>query len=552
MFGSLFWLVYEIYKENYELSNSLTEIFYDFNSDPILIYEDETLIKCNKVFLSYFGKLVKYEEFVHHSQMLTEITNPNKVLFEFYQGGNINTISLLEVIRQQKEMDQKELILKKEGGDKIFMFTFYRLENIHNNKTIWTFKDTTHIHQLQKVKSQVEFRSVIMGCLTHELRTPVNCVISILKSMQDYIVDSDEARKLLTIWQGTIEMLRSLTEDFIDFTRFENEKGLPIRMENIEIKKFFTQIKDIFGFQAEEKGLSFSVNYTPEVPEIIYTDPKRLKQVVINLLSNSFKFTQKGNIEINLSVQMSNIPIPAKELEDGFIFDASKTMMHKSMQCYPKKLGPSKLKMRTSLDLENIWERNKRKFLFIEVSDTGIGMEEKDIKELFSKFGTGKNSRGLNTNGLGLGLYLSKEILQNLHGDISCESISGIGSTFKIKLQFDSRYEIKELLNNRQESKSQIFGRKESELEMMYEDFEEFKNYDTRDNLKINIGNYYGMGIRNNKSYIKRRPSFESIPISPKHLDVQRMDERTPSSRSMLASMPSKLELNIVKTCDCK
>ena len=125
-------------------------------------------------------------------------------------------------------------------------------------------------------------------------------------------------------------------------------------------------------------------------------------------------------------------------------------------------------------------------------------------------------------------------------------------STFKIKLQFDSRYEIKELLNNRQESKSQIFGRKESELEMMYEDLEEFKNYDTRDNLKINIGNYYGMGIRNNKSYIKRGPSFESIPISPKHLDVQRMDERTPSSRSMLASMPSKLELNIVKTCDCK
>lgn len=95
-------------------------------------------------------------------------------------------------------------------------------------------------------------------------------------------------------------MLRSLTEDFIDFTRFENEKGLPIRMENIEIKKFFTQIKDIFGFQAEEKGLNFSVNYSPDVPEVIYTDPKRLKQVVINLLSNSFKFTQRGNIEINL------------------------------------------------------------------------------------------------------------------------------------------------------------------------------------------------------------------------------------------------------------
>jgi hypothetical protein len=163
MFASLFWLTYEIYKEKYELSNSLTEIFYDFHNDPIIIYEDETSIKGNNVFLSYFGRLIKSEKIHHHSQMLTEITNPDKILLEFYQGSNIERISLLQVIRKQKEMNQKELILRKEGGDKIFMFTFYRLENIYNNKTVCIFKDTTHIHQLQKVKSQVEFRSVIMG-----------------------------------------------------------------------------------------------------------------------------------------------------------------------------------------------------------------------------------------------------------------------------------------------------------------------------------------------------------------------------------------------------
>jgi len=174
MFASLFWLVYEIYKEKYELSNSLTEIFYDFHNDPILIYENETSIKANNVFLSNFRSLIKSEKIHHHSQMLTEIINPDKILFEFYKGTSIQRISLLEVIQRQKEMNQKELILRKQGGDKIFMFTFYRLENIYNNKTVCIFKDTTHIHQLQKVKSQVEFRSVIMGCLTHELRTPVN------------------------------------------------------------------------------------------------------------------------------------------------------------------------------------------------------------------------------------------------------------------------------------------------------------------------------------------------------------------------------------------
>jgi hypothetical protein len=136
MFGCLFWLIYEIYKEKYELSNSLTEIFYDFHNDPIIIYEDEKLIKGNKVFLSNFGKLVKCKEFDHHSQMLTTITNPDKVIFEFYQDEIVKTISLIEVIRKQKEMDQKELILRKDTGDKIYMFTFNRLENIYNNKTV--------------------------------------------------------------------------------------------------------------------------------------------------------------------------------------------------------------------------------------------------------------------------------------------------------------------------------------------------------------------------------------------------------------------------------
>lgn len=111
LFSSLFWLVYEIYKEKYELSNSLTEIFYDFHNDPVLIYDDETSIKCNGVFLQYFGRFIKSEKIHHHSQMLTEVTNPDKLLFEFYQGTISNKISLLDVIRKQKEMNQKELIL---------------------------------------------------------------------------------------------------------------------------------------------------------------------------------------------------------------------------------------------------------------------------------------------------------------------------------------------------------------------------------------------------------------------------------------------------------
>ena len=145
-------------------------------------------------------------------------------------------------------------------GDKIFMFTFSRLENIYNNQSVCIFKDTTHIHQLQKAKSQIEFRSVIMGCLTHELRTPVNCALSILKTLEDYIEDSEEAHRLLKICTGTIEMLSSLTEDFLDFTRFENKKDLPIKVELFNLSHMMSDIQSIFEFQAEEKNLKFKIN----------------------------------------------------------------------------------------------------------------------------------------------------------------------------------------------------------------------------------------------------------------------------------------------------
>lgn len=87
LFGLLFWLIFEIYKEHYQLSNSLTEIFFDFHTDPILIFENDTSIKANGIFISTFGKLLRIEKISHHSQMLTSITNPDKILFEFYKGG---------------------------------------------------------------------------------------------------------------------------------------------------------------------------------------------------------------------------------------------------------------------------------------------------------------------------------------------------------------------------------------------------------------------------------------------------------------------------------
>lgn len=288
-----------------------------------------------------------------------------------------------------------------------------------------------------------------MGCLTHELRTPVNCAMSILKSLEDYIQNSEEARKLLLICQGTIEMLRSLTEDFIDFTRYENKKSLPIKKETVKLRDFFEGVRNIFGFQAEEKDLRFDVNISDEVPSTITTDSKRLKQVMMNLLSNSFKFTLRGKIEINLYVKKSNLASKQDEMANEVKLKMSKSKIKESYY-------NSRYFSRNDIELEhadtdNFTDDKKLlSHLFIEVIDTGIGMTDKVRKNLFTKFASGNNSKGLNTNGLGLGLYLTKQICNRLDGDISCKSIFGIGSTFIVKLPLDTKYELRELLGQEQ------------------------------------------------------------------------------------------------------
>jgi signal transduction histidine kinase len=504
MYAALFWMIHGIYKEYYSLSNSLTEIFYEFHNDPIVFYEGDKDIKVNKSFLSHFDFLVKTKLVKHHSQMLTEVDNPDEIMFTMMIDEVDEKISLLDVLKNKKAMEQVELSIMKNGIEKVFVFTFYLLENIYDSKTVWVFKDITHVHQLQKVKSQVEFRSVIMGCLTHELRTPINWVISILSTLQDYIEQSDEARKLLSVWQGTIEMLRSLTEDFIDFTRFENEKGLPIKKESIKIKEFFNEIKNIFDFQAEEKRIRFEVNASFNVPDYFYTDEKRLKQVILNLISNSFKFTQKGKIEIKLSAK--------KELDktfgDQFTIENDTGPWRAIMRRLKTHTQHNFINCLYEYIPQNFTKRDHyQNYLYIEVADTGLGISEIDQKGLFTKFGTGKTSRGINTNGLGLGLYLSKEICIKLGGDIVWESIEGIGSTFIIKLPFDSKYEMKKFFKN-----DNVHAKLFQEFPASptsNSDFQEFTNADTKDSFFGIIQKTYGVIVPKDGFNMRKDSSYQ-------------------------------------------
>lgn len=105
---------------------------------------------------------------------------------------------------------------------------------------------------------------------------------------------------LLKVCIGSVNVLKTLVEDFLDFTRIENETEIRIFKESIKLKEVFLFIKEMFEIQATEKGIDFRVNINDNVPDYYKTDPARLRQIMMNLASNALKFTSKGSIDITV------------------------------------------------------------------------------------------------------------------------------------------------------------------------------------------------------------------------------------------------------------
>jgi hypothetical protein len=188
MYAGLFYLVYEIFKQNYELSNSVIEISYDSHEDPAIIYEDNQNIKVNRSFREAFQSIGDFKFINHYAQMLYYIEEPEEIIFRCLNKDNGIKVSLREILKNNQRYNGEVLAILLNGEERVFNFNAFDLVNIYSRKTICMFKEATMGFKLEKEISANKYKSVIMGCLTHELRTPVNLVISGLDLLGPYIV----------------------------------------------------------------------------------------------------------------------------------------------------------------------------------------------------------------------------------------------------------------------------------------------------------------------------------------------------------------------------
>jgi signal transduction histidine kinase len=229
----------------------------------------------------------------------------------------------------------------------------------------------------KEAEAAAEAKSIFLANMSHEIRTPMNGIIGMVDILKHTPLN-EEQKEYLSIIESSGENLLTIINDILDYSKIEAGR---IELEKIPIKleQELRRVKSILQVMADRKKLQIKLNIGPEVPEYLLGDPVRLKQIIINLVNNAIKFTEKGEVRIE---------VEAQKLEDG------------------------------------------KATLLFRVVDTGIGISEEGQKRLFRSFSQVDKSTTRKFGGTGLGLAISKNLSEMMGGEIGVISKEGEGSTF--------------------------------------------------------------------------------------------------------------------------
>lgn len=291
---------------------------------------------------------------------------------------SLRLIHKLEIPISMEITCQISLNIKKKY---LIKFTFYTF----NYDSFVYIIVTDHFleEKIQELEVLDKLKDCIMANVSHDLRNPLNAILYYINEAKRENLKKENLIEYMNFAEIQGVLLMSLINDILDYALIQNEK-LRIHCEEFDLRQLIKEVLILFNHTAADKKVDLIVKYENQ-EDLILTDPIRLKQILINFISNSLKFTIHG--EIKLSVK----------------FDKT--------------------------------------FVFFEVKDTGVGISQENMKRLFEPFVT-YQTEGLNKKGIGLGLMISKKIINVLgpSDNLKIESQLGKGTiiNFRIYKDFDS------------------------------------------------------------------------------------------------------------------
>ena len=228
----------------------------------------------------------------------------------------------------------------------------------------------------EQLQAATRAKSQFLANMSHEIRTPLGAMLGFADLLLDPSLSESERLNYALVIRRNGEHLLSVINDILDLSKIEAGKLLIEKVE-FSLARVLSDIDSLMRARALEKGLEFEIRYATPVPEVIVSDPTRTRQVLLNLVGNAVKFTEKGAVRVLVSFR-----------DDG------------------------------------------AQRLVFEVVDTGVGMSTEAAEDLFQPFHQGDASMSRRFGGSGLGLAICKPLADALGGEITVESEPGRGSTF--------------------------------------------------------------------------------------------------------------------------
>jgi signal transduction histidine kinase/ActR/RegA family two-component response regulator len=245
---------------------------------------------------------------------------------------------------------------------------------------------------MQEAQAATKAKSEFLANMSHEIRTPMTAIVGFTEILASTCAatcgggGSHACNEHVATVRRNADYLLAIINDILDISKIEADK-LDIEHASCSLVALTAEIQSLMKVKADAKGLTFDTAFDGAIPETIRTDPNRLKQILINLVGNALKFTERGAVQLRV-----------------------------------RYVAPRK----------GAYSCDRSPFLQFEVIDTGIGMTPEQIGKLFQPFTQADTTTTRRFGGTGLGLTISKRLAQYLGGDISLESNLGRGSTFRV------------------------------------------------------------------------------------------------------------------------